>query len=257
MKLLSRNIAIRNQNNKEVVDFLREQNADIVCLQEVGKAQESSTHEEYDSFKAIYNSNLYPYWFIGESHEFKAFNGKRILDFGGYIRQWNMILSKYPILQATNIFYYRSFERREDFSNRRKTDSGRCLVTATIDINNYHLQIGTVHGIRTEDKKWDHRTLKQCKDIISIINKDIPTILAWDFNLLPTTPDIQYINQFYNNMINKYNISSTRPKFNDEFDNGNQIVDYIFTNNYIKDTKVYIDNNNISDHMPLIIEFNI
>ena len=78
MKLLSWNIAIRQTNNDEVINFLCKQNADIVCLQEVGKAEESGVKKEYDSFHAIMDTHLYPHWFIGESHEFKAFNTRNI-----------------------------------------------------------------------------------------------------------------------------------------------------------------------------------
>ena len=78
MKLLSWNIAIRQTNNDEVINFLCKQNADIVCLQEVGKAEESGVKKEYDSFHAIIETKLYPYRFMGESHEFKAFNTRNI-----------------------------------------------------------------------------------------------------------------------------------------------------------------------------------
>lgn len=218
MKLLSRNIAIREPNNQQVIDFLCEQDADIVCLQEVGKAEEINTKPEYDSFHAIQNAKLYPYRFISESHEFKAFN-TRNLDFGGYMREGILLLSKYPILQAETLFYHRAFERREDFSTRRQTDHGRMMTRAVVDIGGQVIQICNIHGIWTADKKGDDRTLRQCEFIATKAQeKDLPTIIAGDFNLHPDTESIQIMNKSFQNNISNFNIGSTRPSFDDGLD---------------------------------------
>lgn len=254
MKLVSRNIAIRETNNNGVIDFLRQQNADIVCLQEVGKGEEKSVKSEYDSFHAIQNTNLYPYWFIGESHEFKGFNTRNI-DFWGYMRQWNVILSKYPIIKAENIFYHRQFERRDDFTTRTQTDHGRMLTKVIVHIDGSDVQVYNVHGIRTGDKKWDERTTKQCEFIISKAQEhNLPTIIAGDFNLLPDTEGIQIMNKTFQNNISRFNIISTRPSFDDWLDKWDLVVDYVFSKDVeIKDC--YITNIDTSDHLPLIIEF--
>ena len=56
------------------------------------------------------------------------------------------------------------------------------------------------------------------------------------------------------NLIEKYNIESTRPKFDDGLDKGNLICDYIFVNNKVKVKNFRVINTNISDHLPLILE---
>lgn len=251
MKLLSRNIAIRETNNEQVVEFLRQQDADIVCLQEVGKAEEKSVKSEYDSYHAIMDTKLYPHRFMGESHEFKAFNTRNI-DFWGYMRQWHLVLSKYPITKAETWFYHRSFERREDFSTRRQTDHGRMLTRAIVSIDGQNIQVCNIHGIRTADKQWDQRTIKQCEFIINKVKEhELPTIIAGDFNLLPTTESIKIMNKYYQNNISKFNITSSKPERTGK---QSDIIDYIFTKN-IEPKKCYTINNDISDHLPLIAEF--
>ena len=57
------------------------------------------------------------------------------------------------------------------------------------------------------------------------------------------------------NLIEKYNIESTRPKFDDGLDKGNLVCDYIFVNNKVKVKNFRVIDTNISDHLPLILDF--
>ena len=47
MKLISLNVALFEENNSKLTHFLQEQNADIVCLQEVAKEIEQTVLEKY------------------------------------------------------------------------------------------------------------------------------------------------------------------------------------------------------------------
>lgn len=59
------------------------------------------------------------------------------------------------------------------------------------------------------------------------------------------------------NLIDKFNIKSTRPDFDDGLDKGNMVCDYVFVNDKVKVNNFIVSNSNVSDHLPLILDFNI
>ena len=89
------------------------------------------------------------------------------------------------------------------------------------------------------------------------IRKDIPVIVVGDFNLLPNTESIKILNNELINLIEKYDIKSTRPNFDDGLDSGNIVCDYIFVNDKIKVNDFKVIKTNISDHLPLLLDFDI
>lgn len=60
-----------------------------------------------------------------------------------------------------------------------------------------------------------------------------------------------------NNLIDKYNIKSTRPPFDDGLDIGDSVCDYIFVNDKVKVNEFKVLNSNSSDHFPLLLDFEI
>lgn len=75
--------------------------------------------------------------------------------------------------------------------------------------------------------------------------------------MLPNTESIELFNNELVNLIDKYNIKSTRPNFDDGLDKGNMVCDYIFVNDKIKVNDFKVIESNISDHLPLILDFDI
>ena len=65
------------------------------------------------------------------------------------------------------------------------------------------------------------------------------------------------LNEEFKNLINEYKIISTRPNFNDGRDYGNNVVDYIFVNDKIKVNDFKVIKTDISDHYPLMLNFEI
>lgn len=65
------------------------------------------------------------------------------------------------------------------------------------------------------------------------------------------------LNQEFRNLIAEFDIISTRPDFDDGRDVGNNVVDYIFVNDKIKVKNFEVLDSKISDHLPLILDFEI
>ncbi len=262
MKLLNINISIKINNTQKIAEFIKQQNTEIVTLQEVGRYLEESVFQEFRSESGIGQvvGKIYPNKFFGPMWVADAVRkeGKIYRDFGGLIEQGNEILSKYSITEAVNEHFYKSNEYALDWTNWKKEDHGRSLQTVELDINGKSLQILNIHGIWTEDKKGDERTIKECEFVVNKAKqKNIPTIIAGDFNLLPETESIEVINKEFVNLIDKYNIKSTRPDFDDGLETGRNVVDYIFVTDDIKIKNFEVIETHITDHLPLMLEFEV
>lgn len=259
MKLLNLNICIKLDNTDKIIKLLEKENADICTLQEAMNGVDETCFEMYKSKNKLvkmknYKFNEFAPLFIAKG---VSKNGIIIRDFGGKAEQGSLILSKYRIKHHDNLFYYNEYKYEYDATEFREKDWCRSIPNAILDINGKELQIINVHGIWNKDKVGDERTISQSKFILSKIRDDIPCIVLGDFNLLPDTESIRLINDKMNNLIYEYNIKTTRPTFNDGLDKGALVCDYIFVNGKVEVNDFKVLNNNSSDHLPLLLDFEI
>lgn len=262
MKLLNINVGIKIDNTQKIAEFIKKENPDVVALQEVVRHLEDSVFTEFRSKSGIEKvvGVYYPNRFFGPLWITDAFRkeGKIHTDFGGLIEQGNEILSKFPMTEAVNEHFYKSYAYTIDWTNWKKEDHGRALETVELNVDGKQLQILNLHGIWTEDKKGDSRTIQECEFVVKKAKqKNIPTIITGDFNLLPETESIQLLNKEYVNLIDKFGIKSTRPDFNDGLETGKNVVDYVFVSEDIKVNTFKVVNTDITDHLPLLLEFEL
>ena len=85
----------------------------------------------------------------------------------------------------------------------------------------------------------------------------ILAIFVFDITLVHINSDSFSPSPKEQKIIEKYNIKSTRPKFDDGLDKGNLVCDYIFVNDKVKVNDFRVIDTNISDHLPLILDFSI
>lgn len=258
MKLLNINTSVKLDNTNEIIELISNK-YDIVTLQEVMRKIDDNVFDRYNKSNIIKANTNYQYNFFGplwiaDHHEKNNIISK---DFGGFTEQGNEILSNYPIIKSENIFYYKNYSNFTNTSHFRQEDHPRAFENVILSINDKQLQIINVHGIWTKDKIGDKRTIEQSEIILSHIRNDIPCIITGDFNLLPNTRSIKKLNEKMNNLVEKYNIQSTRPTFDDGLDKGDLVCDYIFVNDKVKVNDFRVLNINVSDHLPLILDFEI
>lgn len=261
MKLININIGIKINNTVEISELFRTIDADIINIQEVASHCEDTVFEKYRSRRGIEETigRQYPYKFFGPLWISGAIKNELAnMDFGGLIEMGNEIMSKFPILYATNEFYYKAYSYTSDWTNWEQEDHGRAVQIAELNITGKKLQILNLHGIYTRDKQGDQRTVAESKRVIEVAKrKDLPTIIAGDFNLAPETESIQLINKEFRNLINEYKIKSTRPDFKRSSIESRNVVDYIFVNDRIKVNEFKVINTSVSDHLPVLLNFDI
>ncbi len=176
---------------------------------------------------------------------------------GGKAEQGSLIISKFKIKEHYNQFYYNDYKYEYDATYFKEKDWCRSIQNTILEIDGNEIQIINVHGIWNKDKIGDERTINQSEFILSKIRNDIPAIVVGDFNLLPNTDSIKMLNNKLTNLIDKYNIKSTRPNFDDGLDKGNMVCDYIFVNDKVIVKNLMVFESNISDYLPLLLDFDI
>lgn len=116
------------------------------------------------------------------------------------------------------------------------------------------ITVVNVHGLWNGNGKTDTpdrlEQSRRIKEFIDSIKGE--KVLCGDFNLLPDTESVKILESGMKNLIKEYGITSTRSSL---YTKPVKYADYIFTSPEIevKDFKVLQDE--VSDHLPLLLEF--
>ena len=261
MRLVSFNISIKKDNTSGVIDLLNNLAPDFVALQESMMPHEKSVYAGFRSGEDISNYffDQMPYSFFAPLYIAKCVtnSGVVIKDFGGKAEQGTQVLSRHPICSAENKFYYGGYKIGYDATHFKEKDWARSILVAIISLpNNKKIKIIDVHGIWNLTRMGDNRTIAQSEFIIAELLKDeMPTIVAGDFTLLPESPSIKMLEQYLTNLSVKYKLQITRPKSDN--DKKCMVVDYIFVTNDIKVKDFMVVDTDVSDHLPLMLDFDI
>lgn len=243
MKLISLNIW-GGIVKEPLLNFIyQHKDTDIFCLQEVYHNAENkiSTDDETASLNILNE--------IQEIlHSHKAFF-RPVVDgiFGiaGFIKKSITIIDENEIIIHHNL----------EYKGRGPTHS-RNMQWFKLSCNNKTITILNVHGLWNGKGKTDtpERLVQSCKIKQFLINIEGPKLLCGDLNLNPSTESLKIISSGMDDHIELNDITSTRSSL---YTKDEKFADYIFTSPDIKvnDFKVLPDE--ISDHLPLMIDFEI
>lgn len=237
-----------------LLKFLKEQsqNADIFCLQEVYSSPEDR------KIAQSMQSNL----FEMISSILQDYNGYFKPHLQGYDLEGKTI---FKLWSGLALFIKKSLQIKHtgDFSIYQE---GYKLIDddiKTIPRNLQYIQckkddqeylIGHFHGIWYPKSKLDTiDRVEQSKIIKKFFdNYTCKKILCGDFNLLPTTESIRILEEGNRNLITEFNIETTR---NEYYTRIEKHADYILVSSDIKVVDFKVMKTVISDHYPLILEF--
>ncbi|QQR50559.1 endonuclease/exonuclease/phosphatase family protein [Candidatus Nomurabacteria bacterium] len=120
-----------------------------------------------------------------------------------------------------------------------------------------NLIIYNFHGVPKADKKDTPVRDIQTKRVLDIVNKDTnPKIIVGDFNLNPDTKAIAAFNLIFTNQMMKSSYTTTRSRHYEKLKEF-PYADYIFTSPEIKVSEFKVLNDEVSDHLPLSLNFEI
>lgn len=267
MKLISLNVAIFEANNDSIENFLQEQKPDILCFQEVTKKIDESANINFVSKSSIdMAAKKLRYGFFNPITALKDFQANNfhkkdnyIFDFGGFIEMGNYIKTKFKIAKKEHIFVKGNGKIK--ITNWTDFPKKFCNGFQIADLElpkRKKLRIINYHGIWSKEKVGNNETKIACKKILNEAKKvQYPTIIAGDFNLFPNTPSMQVFYKDFISLVDEHRISTTRPKHNELSHLERNIVDYILVSKNVKIASFEVKNTDISDHLPLILDFEV
>ena len=146
-----------------------------------------------------------------------------------------------------------------------KTNDVGFLLKTELKIGNKLISVGNVHGTSVPSDKMDSDIrLNQSNIVIDSFKKNINKIIIGDFNLSNETKSVSLFEDAgYTNLIKEFDIKSTRNEVSwNRFKNGPGFVkqyfaDYVFVSSGIKVKNFEVPYNEVSDHLPLILDFGI
>jgi hypothetical protein len=207
---------------------------DIFCFQEVSPELFTGLEKVLPSHKGVYGTD-------------------GIVDSLGLVYgEVIFVKNSFPILSSAKIDIYEQVPDDIGFLQllRIKADLGE-------------LSLGNLHGMARPGTKLDTpERLKQSEIIIDSFKKTKGLkIFGGDFNLLPDTKSILLLEEKgYRNLIKEYGIKNTRNRLTwEKYSNQEKqyFADYVFVSPEVKLKGFSVPNIEISDHLPLILEFEL
>jgi len=243
MKLLQWNIWYQ-ERIQNILEVLKETNADIVCLQELTIGHECNSGLDTPKFLA---EGLGFYYFFKEALCFPHAGNN--CSFG------NGIFSRYPILKKSFVFIQEAQNQgTEDYSKE-----ARVYVEITVDAGEKEYTIGTVHMsysdklLPTAEKKTE---TDQLTKVLRAKNNNF--IFAGDLNALPGSYTLSEISKDLisagPDMAEK--TWTTKPFSYKGFE-ANTLdwrLDYVFVTPDIQIKEAKIVQTQYSDHLPIFVE---
>lgn len=263
---------------KNISAKIKEIDPDIVFLQEVDRFSKRSAF--VDQIQEILNqTNLnYGYYASQWKSDFIPSHGLGKIDSG------NLILSKYPIKNGKR--YSLPLIKNQDFLTRYFYLK-RNILDVDLDIGNKTIKLVNTHtsAFATDNTKQKQILLLK-KHLDDINSSGNIFIVAGDLNTIPPFSkqvdnfedsfcmkhnsykkdiDIELMDPFYKDFngdidLDIYKNSDQKPYFTHTANKDgfwNRKLDYIFTNQKIKNSQTIQDTMKLSDHAPIIVEIDL
>lgn len=262
MKIISLNCWGGHEFNS-IVDFINEHkdSTDIFCLQEVFST--SSPHTNYKDgrlnfleemkvllpgFAYIYTPAIKNYYFEKEKVDYD-------LGFGNAIFYLEKLM-----VDGTSVKKVLDWT----ITNEHGDDIVLDTLLQTIDfvIDGKQLAVANFHGMPFPGSKLDTADrLLQSETILNVYKQKTGEFMVLgDFNLLPETKSIGMLEENgLRSMISEFGIETTRSELNGwrGKEDEQKFADYVFVTKGIHVKNFEVPDINISDHLPMIMEFEL
>ena len=247
-KYLSINAWLGGKLWDNLVNFLKQEDADIVALQEVYDGEDPKLEKRLRTLGALKQELPYPY---------VAFAPSMIDTRDNLNLPWgNAVLSKFPITAERAIFFDIPFgEGKTTIETAEQTP--RNMLHTTIAMNNTTLNVFSIHGIWGKDGDDNPRRLAMSDTIIKHIQNKPRVMISGDFNVKENTKTVAKLekhlyNVFKGERTTSFNMNAkTDPKF------ATAVVDHLLISNDLTVQEHHQPDVNVSDHLPLIATIEI
>ncbi len=230
------------EDTRKVTEFLKQNKADIICLQEltIGFDQQNNIHTpEYIAKELGYH--VY--------YQDITFDGKTL-------KLANAIFSKYELYDVRTVWI------NTEGGSGHYDDENRAYVEATVTIDGKNLTVGTVHMSYTHAFEPSERKLQETDALVEAIKSNKKNfVLAGDFNAQPDSEVVKRIEKHVKNLGPGYDEKTwtTKPFSYNGFEATelDYRVDYVFGSQDIQAESAKVLSTDISDHLPIWMELNL
>lgn len=244
VKILCLNLWQGGNLMDEILTFLKQEDADVVLLQEVYNGHEPSLERKFRSMDVSREELHYRYEYFASALLERT-------DFG-IVEQGNAILSKWPVLESQVYFYDQPYGEREDKPEYFEM-TPRNLQRVAVDLGSRTIQVFNTQGVWGKDGDDNDRRLAMAKTIVDAIRPYDSVVLAGDFNVQEKTKTIGLIEE---HLVNVFKQDNRRTSFNmkQKMDPGfaTAVVDMMFVSPSMRVLEHCQCDENVSDHLALI-----
>ena len=173
MKLLQVNVWCGRVRNS-TLEFIKDQNADVVCTQEIVHAEQElpGLFDAYNIHRDI--SEMYPYYYLSPTFDYSHYGAKTL--FG------NVIYSKYPILDQETVYVHGDYKKDRSVDSDSGTNV-RNLQVITLDTPYGILTVANHHGYHTFNHLGDDVSVDSMNKVASkLLSINTPLVFAGDLN---------------------------------------------------------------------------
>ena len=261
MKLINLNIW-GGKIYEPLMDFIEKNRdtTDIFCFQEIFKSDKDRiTNGVHANNLGEISKILSDFNFYFSSTN-SGFDIEGPVNFPLSFGQANFIKKGIAVKNESNVFVYRKENDMGPTFGNGRPNFPRNFIYSEIDVNGKSFLVLNIHGYWEPAPKYDTpQRFEQTKIILEFIKKyDIPIILAGDLNLGLNTQSLLMIEEKLQNLVKKYELKTTRSNvYPEEYKDFDKFADYIFVSDgvVVNDFRVLTDE--VSDHLPLYLEFEV
>jgi endonuclease/exonuclease/phosphatase family metal-dependent hydrolase len=250
LKFINLNLWLGGEIFEPMLNFLKEENADILALQEVHNGQANDLPKQLRSFSVLKESLNYKHGY---------FTPCFLKDYLGYkTNQGNAIFSHFPI-KKNEAWFYNAPQGGEFREGDLKSYPilPRALQHVEIEIGGKIINVFNTQGIWDKDGADNPRRLKMGNLIVSKIKDKDNVILAGDFNTWPDTKSMKKIENYLKNVFRDGQKTSFNMKRKTNPGYAAAVVDMVFVSPNIKVLDHKCPNVDVSDHLPLVCAFEV
>lgn len=249
LKLVTVNIYHGNLLD-EVCAFIEQENPDIVTMQEVYDGKNTAFPKQFRSWEELKRRLV----FVGQDYEAALIDNRK----EGKFPSGNAILSHFPITARHSVFFNEPF--RDDYVDDIKNNpvQPHVLQHVVLETSIGEINVFNLHGTWDLDgDNFSEKRRQMSEAILKATKGKSNVILAGDTNAKPTNQAMrnlepQLVSVFGTELKSTFNMSR---KDNPGY--ATAAVDMVFVSPDVKILSKKCPDVDISDHLPLIIEFEI
>lgn len=245
-KYLSINVWLGGKRWDDLVAFLKQEDADIVALQEVYGGEDPKLEKRLRTIHALKQEMPYPYSAFAPA----MIDSKLNLPWG------NAVLSKFPITKQEAIFFDVPFGERE-IKIENAEHAPRNMIHTTIDAHGAALNVFSIHGIWGEDGDDNPRRLAMSDTIIKHTQKLPHVIISGDFNVKEHTETVRNLEHHLHNVFKGERVTSFNMRIKKDKKFATAVVDHLLVSPDLHITEHHQPDVDASDHLPLIATLEI